>query len=1387
MKILYKAGLISCLVSELLLANIPEPDIVFYGQITAQVGAVEVPVQQGLLTWDIKPKTENGKSYHFETQLESLSNGKYSYSLKIPQEMVVKIDTLMIKEVNALSIEEKQELFFKHFNIMVNGEKALLKNNDLTFFSAGKGKRSSYTQLDLEVSSKSLGDNLDANNNGIPDAWEQLYNITDMKADDDGDGWSNEEEYTRNSNPSVNNKIPMLHSDSNVAQKESDNIKLEIFENGWTQLRLNIIDSDSQEEDVEITLKSIPNDIKLYHSSNLKVPLEKGSIITAKQLNSGGLILHHQPQKLLDANNLPIVLAPLALTLKDSGPRQVSDENNESNPLIYPKIDLSTVKIASISEPTRWIDGKVVQNQTVKNIQGRSGYNTDKISTYAYDNRKFIDTQEDILVDAQGMISLGNKKEVMLAFPHSNNNEGQLNLLGNRSLFFVSQKNSSYSTIFNDGHINVDLEGYHLDYAINNSKDYAHSALIGKGEILISSIHHENNLTHIDLNSLPVGGSKPYLVPEGYTLPSSAIAGFGFAYGAYGEKDGYLDAFNEKIGEFIAFPNVLKNMDKWKVNAYLLSKWKDYVIHDASRSVVPSHVEVSKQLVKPTLLLGGISDDTLIGGKGNDILVGGLGADILTGGLGDDRFIVGDGDIIKDFTFKYSITNSEDVIDVSELLVEGTQPLNQCLFFQPKNDKTFVKVNRACEGKDSRTGTDFNDANFTIEGQGLWESDRLVIWSSGTLYSGSHKPNQVEAKLSVNKQSALTVIENKEGNSHQVFDISIDYTGETPYQGNDLEIPLQFETTATPLEDFNLTMSRYIAYNDVGTIESITNNKYHNLDELKELDNEILKKFNLEIDKNSRDINKVLIEHNFNLLKSNESRSFSVPAQLNKGKSIHLTLTVFADEKKEAEEILKITLQEVPEYFKLNKEKSKVSINISDGLDLVSIVNNEEKVYEGDNTYVTLKRSGSIDTALDVYVELRGVATEGIDFEKIATKITFKAGERTTDIRLKTIKDKNKEPIESIVINIIPNKDYEIVQSENKARVYIHDFSDSFEDADNDGLIDSWESEYGLDPLISNLSSNSSNKNLVYNDSDKDGIDDREEFYLGLNPTDKDSDKDGVEDGKDIAPLDPKISSEKDIEGYQNISIPIVEKIIKVPSHSDAIIAIPIEYNTSTGVDKLDGLKLQIHYNSNQIEFLGLDNLLINGYESKTTEEEEVYRGEYKLYTHTTTITWYKDDNLWPNMPFNTKLFTAKFKLKNNVEIGQQTLIGIDAKESASKYLVKPIYKIIESTEVQGLSYIEKLINNNSQGSVDFIIKNILEIHLSDEEVDLTEYLKTSALLYDIDGDGVVNPLIDMVILSKYMNDNLTENELKELISKKATRKTLAEINVAIKRILESK
>ncbi len=71
-------------------------------------------------------------------------------------------------------------------------------------------------------------------------------------------------------------------------------------------------------------------------------------------------------------------------------------------------------------------------------------------------------------------------------------------------------------------------------------------------------------------------------------------------------------------------------------------------------------------------------------------------------------------------------------------------------------------------------------------------------------------------------------------------------------------------------------------------------------------------------------------------------------------------------------------------------------------------------------------------------------------------------------------------------------------------------------DTDGDGMPDSWENEYGLDPDVPAA------EGL---DTDEDGVPDRDEYPMGLNPRNPDSDGDGASDGDELAAATDPLSA----------------------------------------------------------------------------------------------------------------------------------------------------------------------------------------------------------------------------------------------------------------------
>jgi len=147
-------------------AHIPEPATVFYGQVIERHPRREFLIAAGELVWTIHIP-QLGKEYQVKARLQSLANGRYSYSLKIPHH-VLAFDLTVAPGALPLT---GAPLAMRHGNILLDGEPLQVIPPALATFSAEQASRARADRIDLQLTTNRP----ESDGDGFPDWWEDLH------------------------------------------------------------------------------------------------------------------------------------------------------------------------------------------------------------------------------------------------------------------------------------------------------------------------------------------------------------------------------------------------------------------------------------------------------------------------------------------------------------------------------------------------------------------------------------------------------------------------------------------------------------------------------------------------------------------------------------------------------------------------------------------------------------------------------------------------------------------------------------------------------------------------------------------------------------------------------------------------------------------------------------------------------------------------------------------------------------------------------------------------------------------------------------------------------------------------------------------------------------
>jgi hypothetical protein len=966
--------------SKTLFANIPEPDTIIFGQINGKVGSLVIPITDGSLEWEIKSFQDANISYTFETDLKLFSDNNYSYALKIPQQIFSGLETLLKTDENTL-IFDSEEKFLRHTNISVNGNIAQIRNEDIELLLNSEN-RSLYKEINLTVELPFI----DEDNDGLPSQWEEMFglsdsNFSDAEIDSDFDGISNADEYKYGLDPNTNNStVQVLSENSNPSQ----NGAIVIFEGSATQIN-NLKVVGLENKNYSFNIVSIPQNLEIqaFTSGTVK-QLAVGDTVYTEDI-----FIFKDTSFLTNSNENNFI----GVILNDTANNQSIDLN----------ITYSVKKLDSIAKPHRWIDGKSSQNLKTDELNGRSGNSFDNLIVFQNDGgwTKLEENDTNIInINSQGFINTNydddndpeTEKTVIIAgLEQSTDENKKLSISENGSIFSIFSSLKQNQTIFHGNNIEIGIQDSYLNLAKVNQKGLFKSTVdVQNSSINLLSIEQENQNSAMFLNSVFVGGSKSS--DSEYLISKSPIISFGKI------DDWQSIPFDGYIGEFLLFNEKLDSQKKWLVNAYLLSKWKGYILVDYSQTNTTNNLNAIFTNDK-YILLGGNGDDNLTGGNADDILIGSLGADNLRGYGGSDIFVVGNGDHILDLAFEDNDENKtileKDILDITHLLKSGDENLYSCVFIKPVENKkatSKVKINKNCSGRDSIYGADYTDYYFYVTNSfgdlSINNSHIAKLWKTGVLKTGNHKPQEIEASISINQLQEFIATEN----NNMTYSVEINFKTSEYFQfdgtNNSFKIPLKVTGTATDEVDF------------------------------------------------------VIISNETNLTKVENSDTdiIYLPLEyaISQDYKVSFDVLIKEDETKEEIENINIELMPVPEYFNVDSEKNKIQIEISNGLDRVSIERvGDQNVTEGENIYFIVRRSGSIDSRLEATIEFRGTTNNGLDFEFTEQKIVFEAGETEKTIPLAIVQDGLSEEQEIIEVALVSSSDYQIDDEDYQTIFYV--------------------------------------------------------------------------------------------------------------------------------------------------------------------------------------------------------------------------------------------------------------------------------------------------------------------------------------------------------------
>ena len=359
------------------------------------------------------------------------------------------------------------------------------------------------------------------------------------------------------------------------------------------------------------------------------------------------------------------------------------------------------------------------------------------------------------------------------------------------------------------------------------------------------------------------------------------------------------------------------------------------------------------------------------------------------------------------------------------------------------------------------------------------------------------------------------------------------------------------------------------------------------------------------------------------------------------------------------------------------------------------------------------------------------------------------------------------------------------------------------QDSDGDGILDGQE-DANQNGIVDN-----GETHPCMDDTDSDGMKDGWEIIGGLNPTQNDATDDLDHDGY------------SNLQEARNGTLPHQQDLpygINYDATTDnrqpyqIISATPLQINISSGgiltVDviysnylmnyHLDGIDFRIHFNSNQLTWLKLDNLFSQ--DLKTTSilpqaDTENFDQDPDTDQYI-QVSWFDPQNQWPGNSLSVKLYSSLFAVDPLLEDGQMGHIRFSSSKCSDgfNFYANHVTYDIRSGNLDidgngkddaltdGLLIMSYLFGFRNTQLVDQAIGSYATRSSANDIVSILKEMNQQ-MLFDVDGNGKVNALADGLLIVRYLFGFRDYELIYDIKTPDCTRCTPAEIETYLRHI----